>query len=366
MSRPGVLLLTKGLGRGGAEHIVSSSALLGNRDRYRYEVAYLLPSKTAFVDELTTGGVAVHCLGSQPFEWMGRLRQLVAARALEIVHAHSPVPSVGLRLQNLGSRRPLVYTEHNTWSRYHPATRWANAVTFARNDYVFAVSQDVRRSITSSTLGRSCTRLETLIHGIAPNFACNWETTDGVREEFGIDAEVPLVVCIANFKRDKGHSHLLRAAAIVRRLHPAVRFLLAGVGAHEKSAKSLSSQLGLNRTVLFAGFRNDAPRLIAAADLFVLPSEREGLPIALLEAMALGRATIATNVGGIPDVISTGLEGVLVPPASAPQLAEQIISLLDDPSKRARMGAAGRVRASDFDIRRAIHRMEDIYEELLA
>jgi glycosyltransferase involved in cell wall biosynthesis len=356
-----VLLLIKGLGRGGAEHIVASTAVLGDRSRFEYEVAYVVPAKHALVQDLQAHDVSIHCLGTGARTW--RLRQLVRDRRIDVVHAHSPVVAVAAR-SLMAESVGFVYTEHNVWERYHDVTRWMNALTFARNDHVFAVSDEVRRSIQSSRFGRRCGGIETLVHGIVPDVIRRAAAVDGVRDDFGIERDAPLVVTVANFKPYKGHEHLLRAAELVHRSDPAVRFVIAGVGATQGQMQKLASDLHLDEIVGFAGFRDDIPRLVAAADAFVLPSEREGLPIALLEAMALSRPVVATTVGGIPEVATDGEDAILVPPADPQALADGIVTLLNDASLRVRLGRAAEVRAQAFDIRRAIARMEEVYEEL--
>jgi glycosyltransferase involved in cell wall biosynthesis len=129
--------------------------------------------------------------------------------------------------------------------------------------------------------------------------------------------------------------------------------------------RRLSEDVGLNGSVIFAGYREDAPRLMAAADVFVLPSEQEGLPIALLEAMALGRPSIASAVGGIPEVINDGRDGLLIRPRDPAQLAEAIVALLSDDDLRSRIGEAAKIRAADFDMRTAVARMQEVYQAVL-
>ena len=360
-----ILLVVKGLGLGGAERLVVSAALWGTRSRFTYEVAYLLPRKDALVPELSDGDIALHCLGNGP-AWVRHLRSLVRKRSIDLVHLHSPVAAVSARLAVPGRGLRIVYTEHNVWARYRQVTRWANALTYGRNDHVFAVSDEVRASIRSSMLGRRCPNVETLHHGLDPGFAHRWSGNDGVRGELGIESDAPLIVSIANFKPFKGQEYLLRAAALVRRRIPDVRFVLAGVGPKEPEIKQLALELDLDDSVVFAGFRSDAPRVTAAADVFVLPSEHEGLPIALLEAMALGRPVVATNVGGTPEVLQNNETGMLVRSRDPEALASGIVALLDDPSLRGRLGSAARIRAADFDIRNAVRRMEQVYEELLS
>jgi glycosyltransferase involved in cell wall biosynthesis len=361
-----ILLLIKGLGRGGAELLLTASTRHFDSDRFAYEVAYLLPWKDAVAGQLAEAGLSVHCLdGGRGFGWTRRLRALVRTRGFDLVHAHSPYPAVGARSTLRGPVRH-VYTEHNVWSSYRPATRLANMLTFGRNDHVFAVSEEVRRSIQPPTaLRRRLPPIETLHYGLDAEAVAGWGPAEGIREELGIPLDAPMVCMVGNFRADKGHAVLLSAAAGVRELLPEVRFVLVGLGPLEDEVRARSHQMGLDGTVLFAGFREDAPRIAGASDVFVLPSLREGLPLALLEAMAQGRPVVATTVGGVPEVVEDGRHGLLVPPRDPRALGAALVELLRDPERRRRLGGAARARAAEFDIRRAVRRTEEVYGELL-
>jgi glycosyltransferase involved in cell wall biosynthesis len=360
-----VLVLIKGLGRGGAEQLLLSGVPYVDRERFRYRFAYLLPWKDSLVPELRAAGLPVDCLdGAAGAGWVGRLRALLRRERVELVHAHSPVAAAAARVV-AGRHTRVVYTEHNVWSRYHRATRTANLVTFPRNDHVFAVSDMVRASIRYPAPMRALPMppLETLRHGLDPA-AGGWEGDD-VRAELGISEDAPLVGSIANFKAAKDHATLLRAAVRVRQAVPDLCLLLVGQGPLEAETRRLAAELGLSETVLFAGFREDARRLAAAFDVFTLSSTYEGLPIALVEAMALGRPAVVTDVGGTPEVVTDGADGLLVPPGDPAALADGLLRLLGDPELRARIGAAARTRAAAFDIRTAVARMEQVYVDLL-
>jgi glycosyltransferase involved in cell wall biosynthesis len=365
-----VLILIKGLGRGGAELLLLSAAPYLDTERFGYRFAYLLPWKDALVPDLASAGFPVDCLdGAKGAGWVGRLGSLVRRERIDLVHVHSPVAAAGARVAT-GRRARVVYTEHNVWGRYHRATYAANLATFPRNDHVFAVSDEVRASIRYPGPMRLLPMppLETLHHGLDPAALAGSPAAapeDGVRAELGIPAGAPLVGNIANFKAAKDHANLLRAAVAVRAAVPDVRFLLIGQGPLEPETRRLAAELGLDGTVIFAGFRSDAQRLAATVDVFTLSSTYEGLPIALIEAMALGRPCVATSVGGIPEVIGDGAQGVLVPPRDPDALAGGLVRLLADPGLRATMGAAARERALDFDIRKAVRRMEQVYSGLL-
>jgi glycosyltransferase involved in cell wall biosynthesis len=364
-----VLVLIKGLGRGGAEQLLASAAPYLDRSRFQYEFAYLLPWKDALVGELEGHGFRVACLGGgRGAGWALRLRSLVREHDIDLVHAHLPYAAIGGRLALAGPGRPrLVYTEHNVWQSYKPPTYWANLLTFARTDHVFAVSDVVRGSIRypRALRWRRLPPLETLYHGVDPATIQRAPGPDGVREELGIPAGAPVVGTVANFRHTKGHNYLLRAAELVRRTIPEVRFLLIGQGPLEAEVRAEAGRLGLDGTVIFAGFREDVPRLTAAIDVFALSSLHEGLSIALIEAMALGRPPVVTRVGGLPELVEDGRHGLLVPPADPSALAAGIVRVLQDDALRARLGEAARRRAADFDIRTAVRRMEEVYAGLL-
>jgi glycosyltransferase involved in cell wall biosynthesis len=378
---PGVLIVIKGLGRGGAEQLLLSGVPYLDTERYRYQFAYLLPWKDSLVPELTGAGLPVHCLdGARGAGWAGRLRALVRRQGIALVHAHSPVAAAGVRAV-AGRRTRVVYTEHNLWGRYHRATWAANLATFPRNDHVFAVSETVRASIRYPGPLRLLPMppVETLHHGLDPaavpglfHRGASLEPPgpppgrDGVRGELGIPDDALVVGSVANFKAAKDHATLLRAAAIVRRAVPSLRVVLVGQGPLEAETRRLAGELGLDGTVVFAGFRTDATRLMAGFDAFALSSTYEGLPIALIEAMASGCPAVVTGVGGTPEVVADGVHGFLVPPRDPAALAAGLTRLLGDPALRAGMGAAAAARARDFDIRKAVRRMEQVYARLLA
>lgn len=367
MSR--VLLLIKGLGRGGAEQLLASAARYLDRDRFSYEVAYLLPWKDALVGELESTGLPVHCLqGGRGVGWVARLRSLVRERGFQLVHAHSPVPAVGARL-SLPRRADvrIVYTEHNVWERYHRATYCANVLTFPRNDYVFAVSERVHASIRYPLPLRSFRMppVETRYYGIDPTPARPRERADGVLEELGIPRGTPVVGNVGNFKPGKGHRYLLLAAERVREVLPEVRFVIVGQGPLEPAIRRRTREMGVESMFVFAGYREDVSRVMSAFDVLAVPSIHDGLSIALLEAMSLGRPAVVTRAGGNPEVVRDGEHGLVVPPADPDALAEAIITLLRDGGLRARFGDAAKRRAADFDIRVAVRRTEEIYEGLL-
>ena len=177
-----------------------------------------------------------------------------------------------------------------------------------------------------------------------------------------------MTVTVGHITRVKGTDILIEAAPHILREVPEARFLLVGAGlpSYEPSLRQRVHELGLDGRFVFGGDRPDVPDMLEAADLFVLPSRSEGQPNALIEAMAMGLPSVATRVGGVPEVVSDGEEALLVPPEAPDALATACVSVLTSPSLGRRLGEAARSRARrERDVRAMVHRYEGLYEELL-
>ena len=188
----------------------------------------------------------------------------------------------------------------------------------------------------------------------------------GLRAALGVPPSSPVVLSIGRFVAEKGHRHLLEAAARVERTKPGVHWVLVGAGELEAPLRRQARGLGLESRVHFAGWREDVPDVLAVSDVFVLPSESEGFGRVVVEAMAMAHPVVATAVGGVPEIIRDGETGILVPPSDPAALADAVRSLLDDPVRASRLGAAGRARAeSRFSLTAHIDAIEGVYTEVL-
>jgi glycosyltransferase involved in cell wall biosynthesis len=167
-----------------------------------------------------------------------------------------------------------------------------------------------------------------------------------VRAGLGFGAEAHLMTMVGTFKRQKGHRHLVAAAAAMVPRFPTLHILLVGDGELADEVRLQVQAAGLSDHVHFLGTRRDVPELLSASDSFVLPSLWEGLPVALTEAMASGLPVVATDVSGTSQVVIDGESGLLVPPGDAEALAEAMNRLLSDPALASRMAVSGRERVS--------------------
>lgn len=361
-----VLWLAKGLGPGGMERLLETHARVGDRDAFTYHAAYLVDRPHSVVPALADLGVEATKLGNDndlDVRWAAQLRQLVRDRAIDVVHVHSPMAAAVARpaLRAMRRRPGIVYTEHNSWDCYSRATRLANAVTYVLDDAQVAVSIAAAESPPAAIGGR----VEVLTHGIdRVAVASHLDERDEVRAELGLDPGAFVVATVANLRREKGYDVLLAAAAAATARHPELVFLSIGQGPLEAELEAEHLRLALGDRFRFLGFRPDVHRLLAAADLFALASRHEGLPVALMEASALGLPIVATRVGGLPDVIDEGVSGLLVGPDDAPALAAAIGSVVDDAGLRKELSAGALAMSDRFDARTAVGRLEALYRQV--
>lgn len=361
-----VLWTIKGLGPGGAERLLVAAAGVHDRARFSIEVAYLLPWKNHLVPELEALGVQCTCLdvsNERDLRWVGRLRHRLRSDPVDVVHAHSPYVAAFTRLATRAVRhRPaMVTTEHNPWSTFKAPTRYANAMTAALDDATIAVSQETFDSMSA----RAQRHTQVLAHGVAVGALSELKAErDAVRAEFGFDAATVVAGTVANYHPKKDWPNLLRTARVLADREAPVRFLAVGQGPLEAEVHALHRELELDGIVTLTGYRADAARLMAGADLFVLASRYEGLPVAVMEACALGLPLVTTAVGGLPDEFTDGVDARMVPSGDAVALADAIDAVAADFELRVQLGRAAAGRAADFDVRRAVSRIEQIYDEV--
>ena len=185
----------------------------------------------------------------------------------------------------------------------------------------------------------------------------------GLRSRLAGRPARPVVLTTARLDEAKGHRFLLQAACLV----PEARFVFAGSGPEREALEAQAQALGLAERVTFLGYRADIPDLLAASDVFVLPSLAESFGLSVLEAMAATRPVVATAVGGLPELVKDDVTGVLVPPADSTALAGAIRALLADPARAQRLAAAGHARVhQDFAADRMVDRITGLYDEMLS
>jgi glycosyltransferase involved in cell wall biosynthesis len=360
--RPTVLVLIKGLGIGGAERLIADGAAFWNRDRYDYRVAYVLPWKDQVVGELEALDVPVRCIGTarglRPPVYR-TLRSLMAEWGVDLIHAHLPTTGI---LARLVGGAPVVYTEHNVVGSYRLPTRIANRLTYPRNAAVIAVSDAVGESLE----GYPGPDARVIANGVSARR--DPDAAASARAEAGAEAGETFIVHVGNIRPHKGHSNLIAAVAHLVETHPDVRVISIGGEKYDgdlERVRTEAEEAGVGDRLAFLGRRVDARAFTEAADIYVNPADFEGLPVSILEAMALGRPVVATDVGGVPSIIREGT-GILVPPKDPEALAAAVGALIDDPERASMLGKGAEALVEDeFGLERMIRRTEAVYEEVL-
>ena len=283
----------------------------------------------------------------------------------DIFHAHLNWPlgcRHGLAAAKFGRIPGIVATAH----LYSPidGVRFAKLkwlLHAATVDRYIAVSNEVSERFSQS-LGLPGTKIRVVHNGIRQT-AFGQPPDPAVRATLTEGSDCPIVFTPARLHSQKGHKYLLEAAAMI----PDAVFVLAGDGPERDFLEQYSSELGIQARVRFLGNRQDVPQLMAACDLFVLPSLYEGLPISVLEAMAAGKPIVATNIGGTDEAIVNNETGLLVPSANAQELALAIKRLLLNRDQAARFALAGKARAKSMFSQEAMAKgVMQVYDELLS
>jgi glycosyltransferase involved in cell wall biosynthesis len=372
--RPRVLLLIKCLGYGGAEQLLVDVVANRDDDAFDYEVAYVLAAENGLVPAVEASGVTVHALGARgngDLGWMARLRRLLITGDYDLVHFHLPYAAALGRLVALTvpkNRRPiLMYTEHSLWGKTPIAVRGLNRIAIGHDGSLIAVSKAAGDALP----GPLRERATVVVHGIDQGRAAGLRARrDAVRLEVRAELGVPdgavLALSVANLRSEKGYDVLLEAARRVLDSGAAVHFAAVGRGPQAAEVEALHASLALGERFLLLGPRSDALRLMAGADVFVLASHHEGLPVTIMEATSVGLPIVTTAVGEIPNFLTNGEDALIVPPGDPVALAGAIGRLVADESLRRRLGQGALVHSAMFDVARAVTDIEVIYTRLLA
>ncbi|MEA3407267.1 MAG: glycosyltransferase [Chloroflexota bacterium] len=369
-NRISTLFLITELNVGGAERIVEQLASQLPRNRYRAQVACLYDPHAIGAD-IQAAGIPVINLDMQA-KWdlraPYRLLRLLREENVQILHAHLfHAHLLAAIVGKLAGTPVIIATRHSVeigGQHRETINRWIRPLC----DAVVAVSKDVYQAEVQRS-GIDPKKVTMIPNGVQLREFSNFDpaAAEKLRDAWSIQPETAIIGTVGRFVTPKGHIYLLDALASLRNQMPDIRALIIGDGPLRSSIETSVKALGLAEIVILTGTRHDIPELLSLLDLFVLPSLWEGLPIAILEAMAAGLPVVATRVGGVPEVVVDGETGLLVPPGDPDALAQAILRLLRDPDLRHRMGQAGRARVAEhFSVEQMVRKTEALYERLLA
>jgi len=335
---------------GGAEKQLA--LLLDHLDRSRY-VPYVccLFKEGAIAEKIRRGGVEVTLIGLgtvYDVRAVWKLRAYLAQRRIDIVQTclfgFDLFANCAARLAGV----PAVIStrrERAVWKRLRHRTAQSMANFFVH--MIVANSAAVKEFVMAQE-GVPADKVAVIYNGIEPSDYQYAGSAAAVREELSIAPDRTVIATVSNFGALKGHSHLIRAAALVRARVPQALFLFVGAGPCMSDAVACAKASGVEDMVRFAGLREDIGRVLAACDLFAFPSLTEGFPNAVLEALCAGVPVVATRVGGIPEMIEHGVDGVLVPPQDPEALAREIVRLCHEKERARALAARGREKAGKY------------------
>ena len=273
-----------------------------------------------------------------------KLSRIVKDLKPDIVHAHDPhavaVASLGLSFITSGQCPGLIASRRVAFRlKSHAFSRWK----YHQVDCFVAASNAIRDLLVADRIDPQ--KIVTVYEGVDLD-RLQGEPAANIHAELWLPKDAPVVGAVAALTQEKGHKYLIDAAALVVREVPDARFVILGEGDLRPALERQVRELRLDKHVLLPGFRADILSFVRSFDLFVMSSLFEGLGTSLLDAMAVSKATVATDTGGIPEVVVHGETGLLVSPRDSRELAAAISALLKDPQRRDRMGAAGLARVA--------------------
>jgi len=358
------VFLTVGLNNG----LLQSKLVFGAVDQSEGDMSYLARGN----------GIAFTEIGSLKNEagFLGNLRaflqlyQLILREKPDLVHLHllkarflgglaARVAGVPLVLETLHGD---LFTDYYGYFKTQAILMAERLLGHLIMDKVIAISGGVKESILRSRIA-SASKVEVIPLGLElEKFMTRPQLAGELRRELGIQEGNRLVGIVGRMVPIKGHRNFLQAASEVLRSCSNVRFVLVGDGLLRREMEMECQLLGITEAVTFLGWRRDLDKIYADLDMVVMSSLNEGTPVSLIEAMAAGKAVVATRVGGVPDVVEDGKTGLLVPPKDPKALADAILRLLNDGDLRRSLGERARVSVfPKYDVSRLVQDMKDFY-----
>lgn len=351
---------------GGESHLLS---LVENLDRSRFDPVVLSFTDGPMITRLKELGVPVHIIHTTKpfniFKWK-TVRRFIEQQGVQLVHAHGTRANSNVLWPAKKLKIPVIYTVHG-WSFHddqHPLIKkiriWGEKLLTANTSRNISVSESNKQTGVKNFSSFSSVVVN---NGIDRKKFNPGGSFTAVRKEWNIPDDAVIILFIARFTHQKQPLALLNAFIAAAKENSRIHLVMIGDGEQKEAASAIVQQAEVKDRIHLFPFRQDVPHVLAAADIFVLPSLWEGLPIGLLEAMAMGKAIIATRVDGTSEIIKHNENGFLIEPAALEKnLGAALLELAADPVRRTQLGeqAAQTVRER-FDAEKMTRQIESIY-----
>jgi len=363
------VLLTDGLREDFGSTLVS-----GKIGEHEGDMSYLAREKG--INPVIVKGLGREVAPVRDVKSFRKIYRLIKAERPAIVHTHTAKAGALGRLAAILLHVPVkVHTFHgHTFSGYFGPVKskiyiWIERILACFTDRIIAVGDNVKDELCNKFRIAPNDKIEVVNLGFdLDRFLASEATSSRLRQELGIADDCYVVGIVGRLESVKNHRMFFDAIRILKDRHPTLKakFLVVGDGQLRYNLKSYVSGLGIEKDVVFLGWRRDLDNIYAGCDLICLTSLNEGTPVSLIEAQASGKAVVATDVGGVRDVVLNGKTGILVGPGDTAGFAEAVLGLLLNEEKRRNFGLAGRERAAErFSKTRLIEDTRKLYEELL-
>jgi glycosyltransferase involved in cell wall biosynthesis len=369
MHKKKVLHIIKSLGRGGAEVLLQETLKHHNQEEYEFYFIYFLPWKNQMVEGIEKAGGKVNLFPAKNniqilFQIFNVIR-FIKKNKIDLIHCHLPWAGFLGRFIYKLVDMPVFYTEHNKQERYHFITKTLNKFTFNWQSKVIAVSDDVSHSIRSAINPKI--EVVTIVNGVNTNFYKRDEA-DGLqkRQEFLIEESTILIGTIAVFRFQKRLKEWVELFKMTHEKHPNIRGCIIGDGILREEILNHVKALGIEDYIIFPGLQTNVKSWLSAIDIFMMTSSFEGLPIALLEAMSMECAIVATNAGGIKEVIRNEKDGFIVSVDQWDLLQNPLYYLIQNSNEIKIFGNKARSRVIEsFSIETMVNKIELLYNKEL-
>jgi len=367
-----LLWLIDGLGMGGAERLIEPYLRYLDKTKFKPRVCVLQERDgNPMAKRIRDLGIPVDLLPISRLRHVNnipRLRQYMRQHHIQLVHTQlefsNTLGTVAARMQGIPALCTLhTFEEQNQTAKTtrHGRLMWQILRRFSQR--IIAVSEEIRQfHIRFARFAPD--KVITLYNGIDLS---RFQSSAGtIRSELNISEHTPLLLTIAVLRQAKGIQYMIDAMPFIETAVPDATYVIVGDGTYGSSLRKLAQKKNTPR-ILFTGARQDIPELLAASDLFVLPTLLDALPTVLIEAMAAGKPIVATHVGGVPEIVDQDWSGLLVAPAQPKELADACVQMLQDQPKMIEMGQVGQeIARQRFDIHTQVKQLGSIYEGLLA
>lgn len=296
-----------------------------------------------------------------------RIVKYIRDKNIRIVHSHGYKPNI--YLASLPFRKFKTISTVHGWAKNTAGLKmriyeFLDSISLKRMDRVVAVSKAVKNDLKERGLRKE--KIDLIYNGIKISSRISQFDTSYIRQQFGLSNDDFVIGTAGRLTTIKGHYYLIEAMPAILREIKTCTLLIAGDGPLQNNLTILIQKLNLSAHVKLIGYINDMDQFLSMIDIFALPSLSEGLPVSLLEALALGKPVLASAVGGIPEVITHYNEGVLIPPADTLSISKAIITIFQDKVKRTRIAALGKKLVEDkFSSKAMADHYSNIYSKLL-